>query len=98
MAACACVYPKIIFVSNVEVMEPLAKHYCLNHEMVSFQAESAARYLKNKHEAKSLSDVMYHLLPRANDAFVNLLKVLQIVLTLGVSTASCERSVSCLNV
>ena len=62
--------------------------------MVSCQAESAAHYsLESKQEVKFLSDVIYHFLP-VKKAFVNLLKVLQIVLTLSVSTASCERSFS----
>ena len=43
------------------------------------------RYLKSKQEVKSLKE-----------AFVDLLKVLQIVLTLSVFTTSCERLFSCL--
>ncbi len=48
--------------------------------MVSFEAKSAARYLNSKQEVKSL---IYHLLP-VKEAFVDLLKVLQIVLALSL--------------
>ena len=95
IAASACSPRSNSFLANVEAVEPLAKHYGLHHEMVSFQAESATRYLQKKTRSKSLSDVIYHLLP-VKEAFVDLLKILHIVLTLGVSTASCERSFSCL--
>ena len=45
----ACSLRKSSFL-DVEAMEPLAKHYGLNHKMVSFQAETAARYLERKHK------------------------------------------------
>ena len=44
-------------------MEPLAKHYGPNHEMVSFQAKTAALYLETKEEVKSFCEMIYHLLP-----------------------------------
>ena len=53
MAASAC-SPRSSSFLNVKVIEPLAKHYGLNHEMVSFQAESAACYLESKKVVKSL--------------------------------------------
>ena len=92
-AASAC-SPRSPSFLNCKVMEPLVEHYHLNREMVSFQAEAAARFLQKK-EVKSLCEVVNHLLP-VKEAFIDLLKVLQITLTLGVSTASCERSFSCL--
>ena len=92
-AASAC-SPRSPSFLSCKVMEPLVEHYHLNHEMVSFQAEAAARFLQKK-EVKSLCEVVNHLLP-VKEAFIDLLKVLQITLTLGVSTASCERSFSCL--
>ena len=53
--------------------------------MVSFKADSSARYLDSNQEVKSFSDMIYHLLS-VKKAVVDLLKVLQIVLVLGVST------------
>ena len=54
-----------------------------NHEMVSFQADSAARYLESKQEVKSFPDMIYYLLS-VKKAFVDMLKVLQIMFVLGV--------------
>ena len=91
-AASAC-SPRSPSFLNCKVMESLVEHYHLNHEMVSFQAEAAALFLQK--EVKSLCEVINHLLP-VKEAFIHLLKVLPITLTLGVSTGSCERSFSCL--
>ena len=52
-AASAC-SPRSPSFLNCKVMEPLVEHYHLNHEMVSFQAEAAARFLQKK-EVKSLA-------------------------------------------
>ena len=51
-AASAC-SPRSPSFLNCKVMEPLVEHYHLNHEMVSLQAEAAARFLQKK-EVKSL--------------------------------------------
>ena len=48
--------------------------------------ESAPRRLQNKQEVNFLCDIIKHLLS-VKEAFVDL----QIVVTLGVSTWSCER-------
>ena len=61
MTAVSACSPRSPSFLNCKVMEPLVEHYHLNHEMVSFQAEAAARFLQK--EVKSLCEVVNHLLP-----------------------------------
>ena len=92
--ACSACMPGSSFL-NATTMQPLIVHYKLNFEDISVQAEECKRFLARKKDVNSLSDVLHHLLP-VKEAFVELYKLLTIVLTMGVSTASCERSFSCL--
>ena len=63
----------------------------LDMESLSSEGGEARRYLSKK----DLSDGLFYLL-RVKNAYPELIKLLGIVLTLGISTASCERSFSCL--
>ena len=54
----------------------------------------AKRTFKNK-EMNTINDTLSELLP-LKDAFPELVRLLQISLTVAVSTAECERSFSCL--
>ena len=67
----------------------------LEMESLSSEGGEAPRHLSEKGNVEDLSDGLCYLL-RVKNAYPELIKLLGIVLTLGVSTASCERSFSCL--
>ena len=54
-----------------------------------------AKCMLNGKDVRSISDVLKEIIP-LNVAFPTLIKVLQIALTIVVTTAECERSFSCL--
>ena len=64
--------------------------YNLNEQSLSMECTIAKRTLKNK-EINSINEVLLELLP-LREAFPELVKLLQISLTVAVSTAECERS------
>ena len=78
---------------NPDCLAPLVEYYNLNKDLVRMEAVLARRSLKN--DVTSLSDVIRELYPLKN-AFPCLINVLQIALTIGISTAECERSFSSL--
>ena len=78
---------------NPDCLTPLVEYYNLNKDLVRMEAVLAHRSLKN--DVTSLSHVIRELYPLKN-AFPCLINVLQIALTIGISTAECERSFSSL--
>lgn len=66
----------------------------LNNDIFSVECTLAKRTVEDKN-ITSVIDLYHHILPR-QAAFPTLSKLLQIGLTLAVSTAHCERSVSAL--
>ena len=77
-----------------EQLQPLAACYNLDSESLNMESRLCKRTLA-KRKLKSTSEVFKELLP-LKEAFPTLLKVLQIALTICVSSASCERSFSAL--
>ena len=64
---------------------------------LSSEVKEARGYLAKQTDLEDLSDVIVRLLD-VEKAFPELLELLAIALTFGVSTASCERSFSCLKI
>ena len=77
-----------------EQLQPLAACYNLDSESLNMESRLCKRTLTKK-KLESTSEVFKELLP-LKEAFPTLLRVLQIVLTICVSSASCERSFSAL--
>ena len=76
-------------------LAPLCNNYQLDHTMVSMEAVLAKRTLASKPDIEGISNVLKELYP-LKEAFPNLLKLLQIALTICVSSAQCERCFSAL--
>ena len=70
----------------------LASFYSLSTDLLSNECVLAKSVLQNK-DLNSVTDVYRHILP-LQAAFPTLKKIIQIALTLAVSTAQCERSFS----
>lgn len=79
---------------EVNHLMTLVKLYNLNEQSLSMECPIAKRTLKNK-TMKKINDVLLELLP-LREAFPELVKLLQIPLTVAVTTAGCERSFSSL--
>lgn len=75
-------------------LQPIADTYGLNHDYLISETMIAKRVLKDK-ELEDISDVVVELIP-LKEAFPCLLQLLQISMTISVSTAKCERSFSTL--
>ena len=73
---------------------PVIELYELDKDFLSMECVIAKRTLKNK-EITTINDVLLEIIP-LHEAFPALVKLLQIALTVVVSTAECERSFSCL--
>ena len=75
---------------------PVVESYScfLDQNLLQMECTLAKQTLQGK-ELETINDVLKDLLP-LKAAFPNLVKLLQIVLTTVVSTASCERSFSAL--
>ena len=72
---------------------PLATKYGVNETaLMEEQCKQAMRILKGK-QLTGISDALFHL-NRNKKGFAIIVKLLTIALTLGVSTATCERSFS----
>ena len=83
------------FILEIDCLLPLIESYsCLNKDHVTMECTLAKRTLLNK-EMESVNDVLQevYLLKKA---FPTLVKLLQIALTIAVSTLQCERSFSAL--
>ena len=86
--------PKCSQFLEPEQLQPLVDCYDLNYESLRMESILGKQTLANK-TMGSTADVYKELLP-LKEAFPTLLKVLQIALTICVSSASCERSFSAL--
>ena len=75
-------------------LNPLASLYSLSTDLLATECMLAKRTLQDK-DLNSVTDVYRQILP-LQTAFPTLKKILQIGLTLAVSTAQCERSFSAL--
>lgn len=95
MKAIQACSPSSDYFLNVSYITPLASTYGLDTELLSTECLLAKRTLKDGQDMESVLDVFKTILPLA-DAFPTLKKVLQIALTMVVSTATCERSFSAL--
>ena len=95
MRAIQCCNPLSAQFLDIEHLLPLVESYsCLNKEYLTMECRLAKQTLQNK-EMQSINDVLQQVyLLKA--AFPNLVKLLQISLTIAVSTAECERSFSAL--
>ena len=75
-------------------LQPIIDQYNLNHDYLIAETTIAKRVLKDK-KLEDISDVVTELVP-LKEALPCLLELLQISLTISVSTAKCERSFSTL--
>ncbi len=74
-------------------LKPLIEHY---RPSIEKEIEVAKRTLAGKtDQMESIADVLLELIP-VTDAFPSLVKLLQIALTVSVSSSQCERSFSAL--
>jgi hypothetical protein len=81
---------------DAEKLSPVVAHYGLSCEELLYETQQAKKYLKGgKPEMESIGDVADRLWP-VKAAFPVLFKTLQIALTIGVTSSSCERTFSCL--
>ena len=94
MRAIQCCNPNSMHFLDVDSLAPLIEIYNLSKDSLSAECLIAKRTLNGK-DICSISDVLKEIFP-LNIAFPALTKVLQIALTIVVTTAECERSFSCL--
>ena len=94
MKAIQCCHPESPNFLEVEHLMPLITGYHLDRESLTVECTLAKRALKDK-ELESVNEVILEILP-LRDVFPELFKLLQISLTITVSTAECERSFACL--
>ena len=91
----ACSDPQDEKFFDPDTLAPLSHNYHLDHAMVSMEALLAKRAIVSKNNIEGISNVLKELHP-LKEAFPNLTKLLQIALTICVSSAQCERSFSAL--
>ncbi len=89
----SCSPASVNFLDHQQLI-PIANAYNLNMVSLSAECPMAKRTLSGK-DIGSVHDVFVELSP-FQTAFPNLVKALQIILTIAVSSASCERSFSSL--
>ena len=75
-------------------LQPFIEHYDLNNTDLVVELTQAKKVLQGK-DIVTIAGAIHQLLP-LKAAFPELLKLLQIALTLCISTAQCERTFSCL--
>ena len=93
--SCSPISPNFFILDKVL---SLAQSYSLDINLLSLECPLAKNTLKGK-ESKdivSISDVLLEIYP-LKVAFLIVIKLLQIALTIAISTTSCERSFSALN-
>ena len=77
-------------------LKPLIEHYRLQFASIEKEIEVAKRTLAGEtDQMEFIADVLLELIP-LTDAFPSLVKLLQIALTVSVSSSQCERSFSAL--
>lgn len=95
MRAIQCCDPSSPQFLDINHLLPLVESYsCLNKDYLTMECTLAKRTLQNK-EMKNINDVLQEVY-QLRAAFPTLVKLLQIALTIAVSTAECERSFSAL--
>ena len=94
MRSIQCCNPESPHFLNSNYLTTLAEMYRLDKKSLSMECKLALRALDGK-EMESINDVFVELLP-LKAAFPVLTRMIQIVLTIVVSTAECERSFSTL--
>ena len=95
MIAIQCCNPLFPQFLELEHLLPLAELYSrLNKEYLMMECILAKRTVQGK-DLNSINDVLREVYP-LKSAFPTLLKLLQIALTIAISTAECERSFSAL--
>ena len=94
MRAIQCCNPNSTHFLDVNFPAPLIEAFNLSKDSLSAECLIAKCTLNGK-DISSISDVLKEISP-LNIAFPALTKVLQITLTIVVTTTECERSFSCL--
>lgn len=94
MKAISSINPQSKNFLDPSTLKPLASVYNLDYNCLSMEVILAKKTLAN-YELKKVNDVFLELLPLKN-AFPTLLKLVQISMTIAVTTAHCERSFSAL--
>ena len=94
MQAMQSCHPKSSTFLNPEKLLPIIENYSLNKDSLAEECPLAKRTLQNK-DIASVYEVLVELSPLRN-AFPNLLSLLQIILTIAISSSSCERTFSSL--
>lgn len=79
---------------SIDHLEPMITTYDLEFEVIGAEIKVAKRTLLKK-QLEDITDVLTELVP-LKEAFPVLLRLLQIALTISVSTAKCERTFSAL--
>ncbi|KAK0146464.1 Zinc finger MYM-type protein 1 [Merluccius polli] len=82
-----------------QLIMPMARHYGISEENLSAELHQVRRLLKRKEDQGvtiQSKEEFLSLMRPYKDAFVDLYKLISIALTLPVTSASCERSFSCL--
>lgn len=79
---------------EITPLKPLISAYDLDYQQLTTETLLAKASLQGK-EMEDVSDVLLELVP-LKAAFPNLIQLLQIALTISVSTAKCERTFSTL--
>ena len=96
MKAVDCCNPSSSNFLEFDCLLPMVESYSshLNQHLLQMECTLAKQTLQGK-EMETINDVLKEIIP-LKTAFPNLVKLLQLVLTVVVSTASCERSFSAL--
>ena len=96
MKAIDCCNPSSSNFLEFNYLLPVVKSYSchLNQHLLQIECTLAKRTLHGK-ELETINDVLKEIFP-LRTAFPNLVKLLQLVLTIVVSTAACEQSFSAL--
>ena len=93
MRAIQACHPQSIHFLQQDKVLPLANSYSLNSDCLSMECSLVKRTLKN--DIENISDLLLEL-RSLRSAFPTLIRLLQIALTVVVTTAHCERSFSAL--
>ena len=81
---------------DADYLKPLTENYSIDHPTLLMEAKLAKRTLTSKlKEMETISDVLLQLQP-LKEAFPTLVRLLQIAMTICVSSAQCERCFSAL--
>ena len=94
MTSFQCCVPESPHFLDIDHLLPAAEFYELNKDSLAMECVIAKRTLKEKN-ITTINDVLSEIVP-LKEAFPVLVKLLQIALTVVVSTAECERSFSSL--